>query len=80
MKWLKQKEGMSLIVSLPNIAKTCGVTAKTIQSWMKKHGFPVAKLPNGQLAITKTLIDSWLLTRYKIQKEERRQYEQSQQY
>jgi len=59
---LKTKNGY-LIVGMREIANHLGITRITVYNWVKKHGFPAMKLPNGQRATTEGLIDLWLMAR-----------------
>jgi hypothetical protein len=54
-----------IIAGLQTIADTFGVSRMTIQRWMRDHGFPAAKLPDGHVVTSVTLIDLWLLGRLK---------------
>ena len=66
--WIKSdRAGTYLIVSYKKVAEKLGVAPLTVHRWVKNHGLPVCKLPNGQAAITTGLIDAWLFTRYIIQ-------------
>ena len=35
----------------------------TIARWIKSHGFPAARLPNGEYVTTPGLVDSWIIAR-----------------
>lgn len=55
-----------------NIAKLIGRSPRTARRWEQRHGFPVARLPDGSVATTRTLVDRWLLARKREQEERRR--------
>jgi len=55
---------MSYIVeTLPEIGRTVGRSDQTVRKWIKIHGFPAAKAPNGKWMTTHGLIDNWILAR-----------------
>jgi len=54
---------------LPEIGQALGRSPRTIQRWIKQHGLPACKLPNGKWFITNGLIDSWILARRKLMDE-----------
>src|ERR1700674_5063655 len=40
-----------------------GVSARTISRWIAEEGFPAARLPQGDLCTSLTLLDLWLMRR-----------------
>ena len=52
-----------IIETLPEIAKMVGRSDQTVRKWIRIHGFPAAKMPNGNWMTTPTLIDKWILAR-----------------
>ena len=40
-----------------------GVSARTISRWIAQEGFPAARLPQGDLCTSLTLLDLWLMGR-----------------
>lgn len=50
---------LMLIHPCRNIAKTLGVSEKSVWWWSKHYGLPTFHLPDGQLAITVGLIEEW---------------------
>jgi hypothetical protein len=54
-----------IIAGLQTIADTFGVSRMTVQRWTRDHGFSAAKLPDGHIVTSVTLIDLWLLGRLK---------------
>jgi hypothetical protein len=54
-----------IIAVLQSIDDTFVVSRMTIQRWTRDHGFPAAKLPDGHIVTSVTLIDLWLLGRLK---------------
>lgn len=41
-------------------AKHFGISLKVLRGWMKHHGFPYSKLPNGRFLISLDDGDMWL--------------------
>lgn len=60
-----------IYTELKTIAALFGVHYMTIRNWIKKHGFPASRLPDGTYMTTDSLIDSWILARANQQREER---------
>ena len=60
-----------LLESLKVIGKHFNRSDQTIRIWIKKRGFPAARLPNGNWAITESLIDQWLIEVGKAQRANR---------
>lgn len=52
-----------LLYSWKVISRYLGVSDQTARKWRNHHGLPVARMPNGQVSTTKSLIDQWLLSR-----------------
>jgi len=44
-----------------------GIHRTTLYRWIRNHGFPACKLPNGDLATTEILISEWIRARGQIQ-------------
>ena len=57
-----------LIVGLKNIAQAIGRSERTVQRWYKRESFPMCHLPNGNVAITRSLIDTWILARNHVER------------
>lgn len=55
-----------IVMGLENIAKLFGVTTRTIQNWIRKEGFPAARLPSGTWCITIGNLNMWLMERNAI--------------
>ena len=53
----------SLLIGWERISRYCGVSVRTDRRWGKVDGLPVAVLPDGRRAVTKSLIDQWVLAR-----------------
>ena len=49
-----------LIEGLEEIGRRCGRHKNTVSNWIKYHGFPAGKLPDGRWCTTANLIDKWL--------------------
>jgi hypothetical protein len=58
---------MALIEGMPKIATAINRSESTVRRWHKRHGFPLAKLPNGNWATSQSLIDNWILSRDPLQ-------------
>ncbi len=52
-----------LLETRKQIAKYCNRSTTTISTWIRIHGFPASKLPNGNLVTSTDLIDKWILAR-----------------
>ena len=61
-----QSESGYIVIGLANVAKLFGVTPRTIQNWIRKEGFPAARLPSGTWAVTLGNINLWLAARQGI--------------
>jgi len=68
-------QNQHILIGAKTIAQPFGCSAQTIYRWRRHLGFPACKLPNGQLAITYTLIDQWLLARHMEQRKNGRQHQ-----
>ena len=55
-----------IITGLAPIAAMFGVSTKTIRRWVENEGFPAARLPDGHVTTSVTLVDLWLLGRLKL--------------
>jgi hypothetical protein len=53
---------LTLLVG-PEIPRYCRVSQATLYRWLKHHGFPAGKLPNGKWCSSPVLIDAWLMAR-----------------
>ena len=51
------------IEGLSNIAQAVGRSKTTTHRWIRLHGFPASKGPNGQYMTTVGLIERWILAR-----------------
>ena len=54
---------------LNEIGNVVGRSPRTVQRWIKIHGFPACKLPNGNWFTTDSLIDTWILARHELMAE-----------
>ncbi len=52
-----------MLYGMPKICVYMGCTDTTLRSWIRKHGFPASKMPNGSWASSTALIDLWILSR-----------------
>ena len=50
-----------LIIGLGPIGRAVGRNRTTLWRWIRRYGFPAARLPNGDWATTMNLIEGWLL-------------------
>ncbi|MET4686278.1 hypothetical protein [Sinorhizobium fredii] len=55
-----------VIIGLESIGRLFGVTGRTIKNWIRKEGFPAARLPDGRWSTTLGNVDRWLLARNEI--------------
>ena len=55
-----------IITGLAPIAAMFGVSTKTIRRWVETEAVPAAKLPDGHVTTSVTLVDLWLLGRLKV--------------
>jgi hypothetical protein len=53
----------SLLYGMPKICAYMGCSDTTLRSWVRKHAFPAAKMPNGAWVTSTELIDRWILSR-----------------
>ena len=44
-------------------AKHCGVSLKVFRGWLKHHGLPHSRLPNGRILVSLDDVDLWLRKR-----------------
>ena len=51
-----------MLIGWEQISRYLGVCITTARRW-ERHGLPVARLPDGRTAMTKVLINQWLLAR-----------------
>ncbi len=59
-------ESENILIGWKNIARFLGVAFQTAIRWERDHGLPVARLPDGRVCTSKSLIDGWLLARSKV--------------
>ena len=52
-----------LITGLDEIGIYVGRHRNTVAQWIRVHGFPASRLPNGRYVTSTALIDSWILAR-----------------
>lgn len=67
MNYVKN-ESDQMIIGWRAIGTLLGVAPVTAQRWDKRHGLPVARLPDGRVATSRSLIDQWLLARRDAQR------------
>lgn len=63
-----QSTDQHLIITWKAISSQLGVCPATARYWRSRDGLPVATLPNGQVATTKSLIDQWILSRMDVKR------------
>lgn len=56
-------DNAEVLVGWKRIHRYLGVSIRTAHNWHKRHGFPVARLPDGRVGTSKSLIDQWLMAR-----------------
>lgn len=56
-------DGAEVIIGARAIARYIGICERTVSSWREKHALPVAQLPDGRIAISKSLLDQWFIER-----------------
>ena len=57
---------MKVIHGIASIASIVGKHRNTVSNWIKRHGFPAARGPDGVYMTTHTLIDQWILSRAEL--------------
>ncbi len=60
-----------LLKGVRAICRYCEISITTFYHWKDEHGFPVSQLPDDRWCTSKTLIDDWLLFRWKAQREQK---------
>jgi hypothetical protein len=58
-----EKQNAGLLITWARIASYLGVCVGAAVNWHKRHGLPVAYLPDGRRATSRSLVDAWLLAR-----------------
>lgn len=59
------------LVGIRHLERFFNVTRVTIYSWVKDHGLPAVRLPNGRLKFSVDAVNDWLRTlRSDIEEEE----------
>ena len=61
-----QQEGPEVLITWKRISRYCGVSVDALINWRNNHGFPAAPLPDGRIAVTKNLIEQWLMARQEV--------------
>lgn len=59
----RRSSSSDFIVGMAAIGAHFGRSRTTIWRWITREGLPAAKMPGGHWAITRSLIDQWLLAR-----------------
>ena len=54
--------------TLNEIAVYIRKSPSTVKRWYHKEAFPICHMPNGHWATTKSLIDTWLLARNRVER------------
>ena len=52
-----------MIIGLQQIGEIFGVSRWSVARWIRHHGFPAARLPDGRWFTTMNLIEAWILER-----------------
>ena len=60
-----------IIHRLKNIGAACDVSGRTIENWVRRHGFPVFHLPSGHVTTTVGMIEAWAQERREKELQER---------
>lgn len=47
------------------ISRYLGVCERTCKNW-EKHGLPIARLPDGRVGMSKSLLDQWFIARIHV--------------
>ncbi len=53
----------TILYGAKDICSYMGFSEFTLRAWIKKHSFPVAKMPNGNWLTSTQLIDDWIVAR-----------------
>ena len=61
------REAVPIVTGLEDIGAIFGRSRWTIARWVKSHGFPAARLPNGEYCTTPGLIDGWIMARRNVE-------------
>lgn len=57
------KHDRTLLYQVKEIASYMGCSDFTVRAWIRRHGFPAGKMPNGSWVSSTALIDLWILSR-----------------
>ncbi len=60
-----------VLIGVRAICRYTRIGNGTFYKWTNHHDFPVARLPGGRWATTKSLIDDWFWARWKAQREQK---------
>ena len=67
-----------LLKGVRAICRYCEISTTTFYHWKDEHDFPVSQLPGDRWCTSKTLVDDWILARWKQQREQKaRQHAQT---
>jgi len=58
-----------VLIGVRNICDYAQIGPRTFYRWCREHGFPSALTPGGRWITSKKLIDDWIVTRWKAQRE-----------
>lgn len=53
-------EDPKLLKGVRQICAYCRVAPKTWYGWLREHGFPASRLPDGRYVTSMALIDDWV--------------------
>ena len=69
--WRSRRTGRpGLLKGVRAICDYARISHRTFYTWKNDHGFPVSRLPGGRWCTSKVLIDDWILSRWKAQREQ----------
>ena len=66
-----QTRKQGVFIGVRDICRYTRIGNGTFYKWKNDHDFPVARLPGGRWATTRTLIDEWFRARWKAQREQK---------
>ena len=59
-----------VLITVRTICHYCQIGRQTFYQWCREHEFPAALTPGGRWMTSKSLVDGWIVARWKAQRAE----------